>query len=195
MNGCMKCTLISAIVLACLNVIANLTASVDYLMAATDYDNNANDIFDELEDDPASNFHSDSEWFVTVSAEYEALSSFDKENVYCDVVTIQADPIAILEDAEFEATAAIGFTLVSAIGLIYAACNFCCFKYNKFYGVTMDRIGAADPETKYGNSKMAEIGNHKAIIVKQLDAANDKAQKDADEFLSNYRSSMAMYFI
>lgn len=195
MNGCMKCTLISAIVLACLNVIANLTASVDYLMAATEYDNNANDIYDELEDDSASNFHSDSEWFVTVAAEYEALSSFDKENVYCDIVTIQSDPSAILDDVEFEATAALGFTIVSAIGLIYAACNFCCVKYNKFYGVTMDRIGAADPETKFGGSKMNELGNHRAIIVKQLDAANDQAQKDADMFLNNYRTSMAMYFI
>lgn len=194
-NGCMKCTLISAIVLAIINVLANLTASIDYLMAATEYDNNADDILDQLEDDPTSNFHSDSEWFVTVSAEYEALSSFDKGNVYCDVVAIQVGPDVMLEDVEFEATAALGFTIVSAIGLIYAACNFCCVKYNKFYGVSMDRIGAADPETRFGRSKMNELGLHKAVIIKQLDEADKKAIEEANSFLNNYRTSMSMYFI
>lgn len=191
----MKCILISAIVLACINAIANLTAAIDFIMAATEYDNIANDILDALEDDPASNFHVDSEWFTAISVEYEALSSFDKENVYCDVVSIQVDPSGQLEDVEFEATAGLGFFIVSLVGLVNASCNFCCVKYNKFYGVTMDRIGAADPETRYGQKKMNEIGNHRAIIVKQLDAANDEAQKNADDFLNNYRTSMAMYFI
>lgn len=198
LNGCMKCVLISAIVFACINLLANITAFADFMIAAQGYDDNADYIQEYYDKGEASNFDSDSEWFVTISAEYEALSSFDKENVYCDVMSIQANPEAVLEDTEFEASAAAILAIVSGLGLVVMGCDFCCFKYNKFYGVSMDRIGAADPETRFGRSKMNELGLHKAVIIKSADQDEKdgvKFKKDADEFLTNYRISMAIYFI
>merc|ERR1719266_965922 len=108
--------------------------------AVDTYDSNATDMIESALDGTSSNFNETSEWFLGISADYEALSSFDKENVYCDVVAIQSNPDAILLDAEFEFSCAQSLVMISVVGLLYVTGVFFCKKYNKFYGVDMNDI-------------------------------------------------------
>lgn len=192
LNSCMKCTLVSAIIFAFINAIAFVMAWIDSMNAVDTYDSNATDMIESAVDGTSSNFNESSEWFLGISAEYEALSSFDKENVYCDVLAIQSDPDAILLDAEFEYSCMQSLVMISVAGLLYVTGHFFCKKYNKFYGVDVNDIGPSDPKAK--NPAFST-----AVIIKRTDAEKKSAEEEKfereSEMLSDYRYDMMIQFI
>lgn len=93
----------------------NIAATIDFKSTMDDYSDRADEISKEISGDEASNFKDDSTFFLSLSTEYDALSDFDKEYVYCDIYSIQSDPNA-LEDNSKEifkgALFTIGLTVV-----------------------------------------------------------------------------------
>merc|ERR1719192_3303787 len=86
----MRCNLIVACVISAINLLLN--GGIFYegmFVSLKDYDANSVDIGNSTAN---ANFDPASEWFTTISAEYDALSDFDKEYVYCDVDAILEDP-------------------------------------------------------------------------------------------------------
>lgn len=192
LNQCMKCTLISAIVFSTINAIAFITAWVDTMNAVDTYRENSIDMIDEALNATTSNFNETSEWFVAIAAEYEALSDFDRENVYCDVVAIQASPDAILLDADFEYGATRSLMAIACFGLAFVTGNFFCKRYNKFYGIDVNDIGPSDPKAKIPAFSTA-------VIIKRTDAEKKTAEQEKfekeSEMLSDYRYDMMIHFI
>lgn len=98
--------------------VTDIMATYDFWQTMEGYRDNADVINAELTGDQDSNFKADSTWFAAVSAEYDALSSFDKENVYCDIHSLQADPKSLLDTTEHIFYAACVFIVLSVIALV-----------------------------------------------------------------------------
>lgn len=130
-SQCVNIFLICGVVLAYLQIIVNIIAAVDTANFVFDYESNGLDI-NAIKNDASSNFNSTSEWFMTISAEYEALSDFDKENVFCNVIDIQGDPLEEFVYAQYEWLMFVGFTFMSGIGATYMACTLRGCMCNKF---------------------------------------------------------------
>lgn len=192
LNQCMKCTLISAIVFSTINAIAYIIAWNETDNAVENYGDYSMDMIDSALNVTTSNFNETSEWFIAIAVEYEALSDFDKENVYCDVVSIQASPDASYQDAYFESGAARSLMVLACVGAAFVTGNFFCKRYNKFYGIDVNDIGPSDP-----NAKIPAFST--AVIIKRPDAEKKSAQEQKfekeSEMLSDYRYDMMIQFI
>lgn len=78
----------------------NIAVTVDFKSTFDEYSDRASEISSAISGDHASNFKEDSTFFQALLSEYDALSDFDKENVYCDIVSIQADPSALEDNSK-----------------------------------------------------------------------------------------------
>lgn len=102
--------------------VTDIMATYDFHQTLKSYRKNAEDMVSEISGTEASNFKADSEWFTTISAEYDALSSFDKENIYCDIHAIQSEPDALVTQSEQILIAACSFVGLSLIALVTGYC-------------------------------------------------------------------------
>lgn len=122
---------ICGVALAAANFIMDILVISSYMSSVTTYEENAEAIAIALNTtDTTTSFSPDSEWFTTISAEYEALSNFDKENVYCDVVSIMNDVDEQSGDASTECSVAMVFVVAVAFGLIITGIHRWAVKHN-----------------------------------------------------------------
>lgn len=78
----------------------NIAVTIDFQSTFSDYSDRASEISSAISGDDDSNFKEDSAFFQSLVDEYDALSDFDKENVYCDFLSIQADPSALEDNSK-----------------------------------------------------------------------------------------------
>lgn len=93
MSSCaIKAVLYASSALYLVDFATNIAATYDFKNTLDDYSDRADKISNQIVSEEANNFQANSTWFLSVSEEYDSLSTFDKENVYCDVYGIQSDP-------------------------------------------------------------------------------------------------------
>lgn len=151
-NNCLKTAMICGIIFSSINTIVYLTAFTDFFIAVDNYETYAEDM---TGDDASDHFDPSSEWFTAISAEYEALSDFDKENVYCDVVSIQASPDAHKDDINLDLSVCMVMAALSTCGYLLIGCNACNAKCDRFSGVDIVNIVPSDPENPMSRAKIA----------------------------------------
>lgn len=148
--------------------VTDIMATYDFKQTIDGYEDRAETIEKEVASDQASNFDSDSTWFTTVSAEYDALSSFDKQNVYCDIHALQADPRSHLETSQDIFWAACVFIGLSVVALVIGYWVLC--KLVRSGKIDNDK-GESEAREKLWtfNSKsaiqFAEVGPQLAILA------------------------------
>lgn len=92
MTVCFKIAVVGGFLISAMNFGTDVASFMNWSNTYQDYESHADEIVEAIEGDASSNFKADSDWFTAISAEYEAASDFDKEYVYCDVVTLQSKP-------------------------------------------------------------------------------------------------------
>lgn len=186
LTKCLMLSLIIGIVFAVLQIFSTIAVAVDFKTVLNDYKSNGKSMIEDALQGPEVNFNETSAWFVALSAEYDALSSFDKENVYCDVKAIQSNPVE-WEDVgtnEWEAVIVLlAFFSMGGLGLIVG--TLMCAKCNKFYDVDMADIKAKDPENPFSKATIAQSHWNKTLTKEE------KLRKN----LSDYRSNTAYLFL
>lgn len=186
LTKCLMLSLIIGIVFAVLQIISTIAVAVDFKAALEDYKDNGKTIIEDALLGPEVNFNETSAWFVALSAEYDALSSFDKEYVYCDVKSIQSSP-KWWEDVatnEWEAVICL-LAFFSCGGLAIIVGNLMCKKFNPFYDVDMADIKASDPENPFSKAVIAQSHWNKTLTKEE------KLRKN----LQDYRADTAYLFL
>lgn len=92
MTVCFKIAVVGGFLISAMNFGTDVASMMNWSTTYQEYQSHADDIVEAQESDASSNFKADSEWFMAISAEWEAASDFDKEYVYCDVMTLQSIP-------------------------------------------------------------------------------------------------------
>lgn len=92
MTVCFKIAVVVGFLVSAMNFGTDIASFLNWNTVSEEYQSHADEIIEAIEGEASSNFKADSDWFTTISVEYEAASDFDKEYVYCDVVALQANP-------------------------------------------------------------------------------------------------------
>lgn len=173
----MRCNLIVACVISAINLLLNGGIAYEGFNLVDSYDSYGSTI-----SNGTGNFNSTSEWFTTISAEYEVLSDFDKEYVYCDVNAILEDPETVGDEFGRDLYALCAWTIVMGVCLLAISGSHCFARCDKFHGVDMADIGP-DPEDP---RKAVVLSSHKP---------KTPAEKAAED-LSNFRyNSVVLFFL
>lgn len=149
----------------------DIMSAYDFWQTKEGYKDRAEGIEAELASEQASNFKADSVWFTTISAEYDALSSFDKQNVYCDIYALQKDPKSLLDVSEDIFWAACVFIGLSVVALVIGYWVLC--KLVRSGKIENDK-GESEAREKLWtfNSKsaiqFAEVGPQLAILAMMI---------------------------
>lgn len=192
LTKCLHLTLIIGIVICVLQIISSVVVTIDFGAKKSDYEDYGSDMIkDALLGPELSHINETSAWRVAISEEYEMLSSFDKENVYCDVPAILGSPDEHLDAGTKEFEACI-FLLMFAIGGCALIVGFLvCSKCDKFYDVDMVDIKAS----KNIKGTNIEDPTSRAVIA---DSHWKKKMSDAEKLaknLSDFRSNTAYLFM
>lgn len=123
MTVCFKIAVVGGFLLSAMNIGTDMASFMNWSTTYQEYESHADELVEAIEGEAASNFKADSDWFMAISAEYEAASDFDKEYVYCDVVTLQSKPDELYEEGSGIYMSAVIFVWMSGfafvIGWIY----------------------------------------------------------------------------
>lgn len=92
MTVCFKIAVVGGFLISAMNIGTDVASFMSWSTIYQDYESHADEMIEAIEGEASSNFKADSDWFTAISAEYEAASDFDKEYVYCDVMTLQSNP-------------------------------------------------------------------------------------------------------
>lgn len=180
MSAVLKCNIITACVISAINLLLNGAIAYEGNSKVKSYKTYGKTIANATD-----NFDPTSEWFTTLSSEYENLSDFDKEYVYCDVDTILADPSGHYDDSTTEVNTTAMCIILTFGGLLVVLIQAGCAKCNPFYGVDMADIGPEDPEKGIMS---------KAVILKSHKPMTPAEKMEAD--LSNFRyNTVALFFM
>lgn len=158
-------------VISVVDFATDILSAHDFWNTKGDYEERAVGIEAELASDQPSNFKADSPWFTSVAAEYDALSAFDKQNVYCDIYALQADPKSLLDVSEDIFVAAIVFIVLSLVALGIGYCVLCRLVRS---GKIENDKGESEAREKLWtfNSKsaiqFAEVGPQLAILAMMI---------------------------
>lgn len=98
MTACFKIAVVGGFLISAMNFGTDVASLANWSTTYQEYQSHADEIVEAIEGEGASNFKADSDWFTAISTEYEAASDFDKEYVYCDVVTLQSKPDELYEE-------------------------------------------------------------------------------------------------
>lgn len=121
-SWCFKISVFVGFAFSVWDFVTDIMATYDFWVTLGDYKEHAEEIYGEIAGVEASNFKVDSTWFATLSAEYSGLSSFDKENVYCDIHALQSEPDSLLAQSEHILVAACIFVGLSFLALGIGYC-------------------------------------------------------------------------
>lgn len=168
---CFRIMTTVSFVISIFDFATDILSAHDFWGTVRDYRNRAGDIEAELSSDQASNFKADSAWFSAISAEYDALSSFDKQNVYCDIRALQRDPKSLLDVSEDIFWATLIFIGLSLLALALGYWQLC--KLVRSGKIENDK-GESEAREKLWtfNSKsaiqFAEVGPQLAILAMMI---------------------------
>lgn len=98
MTVCFKIAVVGGFLISAMNFGTDVASLMNWSTMYQDYQSHADVIVEAIDSDAASNFKADSEWFSAISSEWESSSDFDKEYVYCDVVTLQSKPDELYDE-------------------------------------------------------------------------------------------------
>lgn len=162
-TGCFKTTLYSGFAISLVNLGLNFVAVYHWNTTITSYESNSEEIITAIEGEEASNFHFDSEWFSSLSAEYDNLSWFDKGYVYCDIAAIQEDSSSLLSNGgESLLMSGAIFMMTSIFSMLIAYCSLCCMTRNDGMVRKAEKMGAYDPEAlQYVHSSLQKADSTK----------------------------------
>lgn len=153
----------------------DIAATYDFHRTITDYADRADTISAEISGEEASNFKANSTFFLALSAEYDALSTFDKENVFCDVVSIQSDPNSLEDSSRIVIGACITMGLTVVAHLVNSKILHSYMTKKKISGgVPMDREHLSAPYWKLHQVNLkaalqfAEVGPMLALLTAMI---------------------------
>lgn len=98
MSVCFNVAVIVGFMFSAINFGTDVVSFTTWGKTYQDYESHADEMVLAIGNDTTSNFQADSTWFVAISAEYEAARDFDRNYVYCDVVTLQSKPDELYDD-------------------------------------------------------------------------------------------------
>lgn len=117
-----KFTVIVGALFSVWDIVTDIMATYDFHVTLKGYKERAESMVSEISGTEPSNFKADSTWFTAISAEYEVYSSFDKENIYCDIHAIQAEPDSLVKQSQHIFIAACIFVVMSLIAIAMGYC-------------------------------------------------------------------------
>lgn len=154
-TGCFKMSLYAGFAISVFNYATDILAVIEWKDAVDGYESLGSKISKAVSSDEFSNFKADSEWFTNLLSEYDSLSDFDKENVYCDVSTIQASPSELLTDSKYLLWTVVIFGAAASVGFMVAYCALCCLCMNDWaHNETHKGLDKTPPEANRTREKL-----------------------------------------
>lgn len=118
MTVCFKIAVVGGFLISAMNFGTDVASLMNWSTTYQDYQSHADEMVEAIEGNSTSNFQADSEWFTAISTEYEASSDFDREYVYCDVVTLQSNPDELYDEGTGIWMSGVIFTWMSGFSFV-----------------------------------------------------------------------------